>query len=256
MPGQKVKRDYHADPFKNPYLTCFNYNDQDLPREEITIAAFDPGYVNTGFRLEKRTLGPDGGIKVNTIIQRLIVSDIKKDSKHFFVRMRDEIKSMKRELQSCDYILVESQMHNNPQATRMCQHIISSILMILDDQVSGEDRKHTLVMEVEPTIKSRSFSGSKGVRGKELKKWAVDKALNILEARGDTEGIELVKASKKKDDQCDVILYCDSWARFLKCEQFCPEEGDIEEEPPKKTKKKKEKQKKSKKEKIIIIPED
>lgn len=219
MPGQKLKKNYHADPFNSSYITCFNYNNQDIPKKEFTIGAFDPGFVNTGFRIEKRSLNIDNKIIPETIIQRLIISDKKNDPKHFFVRMTEEIFNMKDEIEKCDFILVESQMHNNPRATRMCQHIISTLLGFLYDS-------KTLIMEVEPTIKSRSF-GVKGIRGKELKKWAIVKALEILTDRNDDKGVKMVKESKKQDDQCDVILYCDSWARYLECNEFKPDKEEL-----------------------------
>lgn len=212
MPIKRLKREYHTDPFKNSFLTCYNYKNQHLPIDEITIAAFDPGVVNTGFRVEKRYKDSDGNDRIESVLQKLIISDSKSNSTHFYINMKNEIYNVKEELKKCDYILVESQMHNNPQATRMCQHIISTLLTVVDDS-------KTLVIEILPTVKSRSF-GIKGIKGKELKKWAVEKATKMLEERNDEIGSELVKKSKKKDDQCDVILYCDSWARFLKCKEF------------------------------------
>lgn len=212
MPVKKLKRDYHKDPFEHTYLTCYNYNDQCLPRENITIAAFDPGVVNTGLRIEDRKIEEDGSTKVDTIEQQLIISDKKGDCQHFYVKMRNKIYELKEKLKKCDYILIESQMPNNPQAIRMCQHIISTLLSFLADS-------NTLVIEILPTVKSRAF-GLKGVRGKDLKKWAVEKAIDILQERNDDTGLKLLQSSKKKDDQSDVVLYCESWSRFLKCGEF------------------------------------
>lgn len=212
MPVSKLKRNYHKDPFSNNFLTCYNYNDQDLPRENITIAAFDPGVVNTGLRIEERKILDNGTTKVQTIEQCLIISDKKGESKHFYVNMRNKIYELRSSLEKCNYILIESQMPNNPQAIRMCQHIISTLLSFLANS-------STLIIEILPTVKSRAF-GLKGIKGKELKKWAIEKAIDILQERNDDDGLFLLQSSKKKDDQSDVVLYCESWDRFLKCGEF------------------------------------
>ena len=106
-------------------------------------------------------------------------------------------------------------MKTNPEAIRMSQHIISTILAI----IQGSD---ALLIEILPTVKSRAF-GIKGIKGKDLKKWAVVESFKILQNRGDIVGETLVKASKKQDDHADVILYCDAWYRYLKTKTFTSE---------------------------------
>jgi len=126
--------------------------------------------------------------------------------------MKKELYSMAKDLYDCDYILIESQMRNNPEAIRMSQHIISTILCIVEGSRS-------LVIEILPTVKSKSF-GIKGLKGRELKLKSIELAYIILKERNDLIGLECINKSKKKDDHSDVVLYCDAWYRFLEIQNF------------------------------------
>lgn len=216
MSIKKLKRFEHSDFFDSNLFTCYNYTDQqcDPNKEIIQIAAFDPGVVNTGCRIERRELQKDGKVIVKTVQQKLLKSGSKTNDRHYFMTMMDHLYEMSNDLYHCDYILIESQMiKQNPEATRMSQHIISTLLNILQGS-------KTLVIEILPTVKSKAFGvntkkGEKKLKSKELKVWAVGKATEILESRKDTYGLKLIGENKKKDDHCDVVLYCDAWYRYL-----------------------------------------
>lgn len=215
MSIKKLKRFDHVDPFENNLFTCLNYTEArvDLPaRDYVQIAAFDPGVVNTGCRIEKRFIR-NGKEITTTIKQLLLKSGDRKSGEHYFITMRDHLMKIAKELYDCDYILIESQMKTNPEAIRMSQHIISTILSIVEGSRS-------LVIEILPTVKSRAF-GIKGLKGRDLKNKAVEESLKILSDRGDIVGETIIKSSRKKDDQADVILYCDAWYRYLKEKKFC-----------------------------------
>jgi hypothetical protein len=228
MSVKKLKRFGHTDKFDSALFTCINYKEetktegQEENKSYIQIAAFDPGVVNTGCRIERRELtegieGPDGSeskVIVKTIVQKLFKSGAKGSTEHYFVTMRKHIMSIAKDIYECDYILIESQMRNNPEATRMSQHIISTLLGVIEGSKA-------LIIEILPTVKSRAFGISK-LKGKELKVWAVQQALKILDERGDIKGEGLIKETKKKDDHADVVLYCDAWYRFLLTDKFAP----------------------------------
>lgn len=214
MSIKKLKRFSHKEPLDSNLFTCLNYDDSKKdfpPRDYIQIAAFDPGVVNTGCRVEKRTLTDS---KVETIHQKLFKSGDKKSECHYFVTMKNHLYSIAADIYNCDYILIESQMKTNPEAIRMSQHIISTILSIIEGS-------RALIIEILPTVKSRSF-GIKGLKGRDLKMRAVVEAAKTLSARGDLLGQSCIKDSKKKDDHADVVLYCDAWFRYLNDGNFIP----------------------------------
>lgn len=219
MSVKKLKRFEHFDEYNSSLFTCINY--KDLPTSDksyIQIAAFDPGVVNTGCRIERREKLPCGKDTTKTITQCLFVSGSKSSNDHYFMKMNDHLFSIARELYDCDYILIESQMRTNPEAIRMSQHIISTILSIIQGS-------RAFVIEILPTVKSKAFGinctkGAKKIRGKDLKKWAVVKSTEMLTERSDALGLSLMKDCKKKDDHADVILYCDAWYRYLQNKTF------------------------------------
>lgn len=219
MSVKKLKRFSHNEGFDSNLFTCINYKDKTISPDTqvkpyIQIAAFDPGIINTGCRIERRLKDLNGNIVTITVRQILLKSAQKESTDHYFITMRNHLLSMARDLYECDYILIESQMRNNPEAIRMSQHIISTLLGITE----GSD---VIIVEILPTVKSRSF-GIKGLKGKDLKKRAVVEALKILEERGDIKGESMIKETKKKDDHADVILYCDAWYRYLQTNNFSP----------------------------------
>lgn len=222
MSVKKLKRFSHSDAYDSNLFTCINYKPNSNPKDKsfVQIAAFDPGVVNTGCRIERRETLPDGKVIARTIKQCLFKTAVKGSSQHYYITMRDHLFSMSKELYQCDYILIESQMRNNPEATRMSQHIMSTLLGIVEGS-------NAIIIEILPTVKSRAFGintgrGKERIRGKELKAWAVEEALRILKRRSDVIGESLIMSSKKKDDHADVVLYCDAWYRFLETNKFEP----------------------------------
>ena len=215
MSIKKLKRFGHQELRESNLFTCLNYIDH-LPSTKgfVQIAAFDPGVVNTGCRIERRETLPCGKLATRTILQELLVSGCKASVQHYFTTMTKHLFSMAEELYECDYILIESQMRTNPEAIRMSQHIISTIMAITQDS-------RALIIEILPTVKSKSF-GISGLKGKDLKKKAVDISTDLLTSRGDTDGLKLLSSKKKKDDMADVILYCDAWYRYLEDKCFVP----------------------------------
>ena len=47
------------------------------------------------------------------------------------------------------------------------------------------------------------------------KKWCIEKAKEILELRNDQESLGIIKATKKKDDLCDVICQLQAWKALM-----------------------------------------
>ncbi len=207
---KKLKRFGHLETIDSGSFTCLNLDSncqKKYPKRDfLQIAAFDPGIVNTGCRIEKRNKN-----KVETISQVLIKGGGESKETHYYFRVAEKLYSLAEDLYQCDYILVESQLTTNPEACRMGQHLISTIMGI----VRGG---RPLIIEISPTVKSRAF-GVYGIKGRDLKKWATEHSLHLLESRNDQVGLSLIKASKKKDDHGDVVLYCEAWAKILRDEK-------------------------------------
>jgi hypothetical protein len=244
----KLKRFVHIEPkISGDFCVFLNYSDKHFEkhpqRDFLQIACFDPGIINTGCRIEKRHIDEAGTgfILVETLFQTRIqtASRVPKDKQnpgvkgskdkeqkcvrksteqHYYMKMARTIYDIRRELRECDYILVESQLSRNPEAIRMSQHIVSTILAVSCDfgllDKEGTSAQRPLIVEVAPYFKSRYF-GVRKHRGLDLKKWATIKAFDILERNGDTIARDIIKKDRKKDDQSDVILYCEAWGNTI-----------------------------------------
>lgn len=137
---------------------------------------------------------------------------------HYYVTLCRVLNDLYYDLVDCDYILIESQLSRNPEAIRIAQHIISTVMAVVNDccltDKDGTLTTRPLIVEVAPHFKSRYF-GVRKKKGLDLKKWCVVKACAILEKNNDTIAREIVKKDRKKDDHCDVILYCEAWANVM-----------------------------------------
>ena len=145
------------------------------------------------------------------------VLEMTKDQ-HYYTNLSRIIYDLRKELRECDYILIEAQLSKNPEACRVSQHIISTIMAVVNGccelDSNGVAATRPLIVEVAPHFKSRYF-GVRGPKGQDLKKWAIVKAFSLLERNGDTTALEIIKKDRKKDDQCDVVLYCEAWAGII-----------------------------------------
>jgi len=86
---------------------------------------------------------------------------------------------------------------------RLSQHVISYLSLHLKN-----NNNLTVLLEISPKLKSKELCAPKGISEKELKKWSVIKALELLDVRKDTIAIQIInKAAKsKKDDFADTIV--------------------------------------------------
>lgn len=249
-----LKRFGHIEPKLSGFHCVFlNYSENHFKkhpqRDFLQIAAFDPGIVNTGCRIERRQMKPDlsGFSKVETVHQALYESAIKvpkpkkpkgkpaakgrrrkraprerpemTKNQHYYMTMARHIYAIRRELRECDYILLESQLYKkNPEASRFLQHLISTIIAVSCDfgllDSDGVSCQRPLIVEIDPSFKTRSF----GVRkhdGLDIKKWATIKGFDLLEQNKDTKGKQMMKDEPKRDDLGDVILYCEAWSNVV-----------------------------------------
>ena len=111
----------------------------------------------------------------------------------------------------CSVIIIESQMNINKKAGKIAQHLWSYFSFkygrfkhIIEfpayhkTQIIGAPKNKTLTKKGNVTYKS--------IDKPTRKKWAIEKAVEILNFQKDTETLSLLNNSKKKDDISDVIL--------------------------------------------------
>ena len=110
----------------------------------------------------------------------------------------------------CQYILIESQLPINYDMVRMSTHIISFLMMNLENKGCKP-----MICEVDAYFKSRILNAPKKMTKPELKKWCREYALELLQKRGDTVAYDSMVKAGKQDDMGDVVCYCEGWWKAL-----------------------------------------
>lgn len=100
-------------------------------------------------------------------------------------------------------IVIERQVHQNLKNKTVFDIVLHFLLSRLD--VLRED---VYICDISAKAKSQCF-GVHGLKSYALKKWSVEKAIEILEKRGDKWSLDWLlyhKAESKADDLADTIL--------------------------------------------------
>ena len=125
----------------------------------------------------------------------------------------------------CSIIVIEQQMSfkqaQNTMALKLGQHCYSYFIfrypITQDGDFVFDESKEIIEF---PAYYKTQVMGAPKVGGKSMtkpqrKKWATEKAMGILMERGDTETLEEIEGSKKKDDLADTLIQLQSF-KFLR----------------------------------------
>lgn len=179
----------------------------------VQIATFDPGVVNTGFRIERRFI-VGNRVHVITIVQERLT--FVRGESHYLENSLLILELYRDVLSYCHYILIESQLPINIEAVRFSQHLITWLMTSLKGQGF-----RPIIIEIDPKFKSSMFGAPK-MKKPELKKWAVQQALMLLQRNEDHETVKKIQNDSKKDDHGDVVCYCEAWWEIMCRGVFCP----------------------------------
>ncbi len=169
----------------------------------IDTCFIDPGIVNCGFRITRYHIAEN---KIDTLFMDKLQfgKKGKRDNTDYQTWFPDILNNCSDQLYnndffiSCDVFLIEQQLVKaTTEMIRIYQHLYSTAMGVNPDG---------LILLVEAKMKSQCL-GVKGLKSKELKKWAIDKGKEILENRGDDYGLEIIRKCKKKDDVSDTVCY-------------------------------------------------
>ena len=121
----------------------------------------------------------------------------------------------------CSYFIIEKQMQfgkqTNPMAMKLGQHCYSYFAIRygrFKEILEFPAYHKTQMLGAEKIAGRRTKAGKisyKTIDKPARKKWCISKGKEILEYRGDADGLSLVMKSKKKDDLCDVICQLQAW---------------------------------------------
>jgi len=108
-------------------------------------------------------------------------------------------------------IIIERQMVENYKMTRCAQCVITYFLMKLKNKPLIP-----LILEVQPSLKSRQLNAPPDLNKRGIKKWAIRKARELLKNRNDIKGLNIFEAAgKKQDDLADTLVQIEAVMSFI-----------------------------------------
>jgi hypothetical protein len=181
--------------------------EQSEVEDNFLIAVFiDPGIKNCAIRCVKYNFKER---KIETLLQ--VKYDFTQgDSDNYYVNSVTYLDSIYKYLKNSHWIVIECQMSFAYDNIRISQHIISYMIIKLKNKGF-----YPYIIEINSKVKSKFDDAPKKMKKKELKIYCRDKAIQILEDRGDFETANLIRNAKKADDHGDTVCYDEWWRLHL-----------------------------------------
>jgi hypothetical protein len=173
----------------------------------LRIASIDPGRKNFALRIEKRQRCSQPKVQAEAFIRKTFTGCIDGDHDTLYCEILAFLDTYLELLKSCHYVLLERQLPNNYQSVRISQHVLTYLLVKLKDA-----QYLPIIVEVHPNVKGKVLSAPSNTNSNGLKKWAVEKAIDICEQRGETSSAETIRKERgprgqiKGDDLADTVL--------------------------------------------------
>lgn len=96
-----------------------------------------------------------------------------------------------------DYVLIEQQFSKNIRAIRLSQHLWTWFRLKYPS---------VKIFNIPSSSKTQYFLGKNKLSNKERKTWSVEKTIEILKEKNESEYIQKLNSYKKKDDLSDCFL--------------------------------------------------
>lgn len=189
---------------------------------DCQTVSIDPAPKNFALRIEKRLT--TGEIQV-IYMDRMDFSNHGDASEstgsttvdpRMLIAITTHLDSLEPWMKQSQIVAVERQLAKNYKATRIFQHLITYFMLRLP---SYEGR--CALIDLSPKLKGKLLEAPKGLNYTGLKKWGVEKAMEILEQRGDEWSLQKLKSRKgksvtKADDLADTIIQMEAWFKMMR----------------------------------------
>lgn len=185
----------------NPHTTSLEQQVWSLP---LRVVSIDPGRKNFAMRIERRF---QDRVVTEVFIRKTFEGSTKGDRDTLYSEITQFLDQHLELLQNSHYVLMERQLPSNYQSVRISQHVLTYMLMKL------QDASHLpIIVEVHPNLKAKALNAPKNINSNGLKKWAVEKATEICKNREDDFSLSAIRnergarGQRKGDDLADTIL--------------------------------------------------
>lgn len=181
----------------------------------LRVVSIDPGEKNLAIRIECRSI--DATNIHMEVFEKYNLHDYINSTDNpnissiygICIRLLDQYINL---FKQAHFIIIERQMVNNYKMIRLSQCIITYFLLNLKDAIYAP-----LIYEIDNKLKTKQLNAPKNMTEKQVKKWAIEVCLFILEKRKDLESINLINKSqiKKKDDLSDTVIQIEALFKYL-----------------------------------------
>ncbi len=174
---------------------------QKIPSKPIEQRYNKDGTLQMDYRRTIQTLTESGKI---ILLEHKDLTDNTKgmDDVTLLINLTKYLDSFKKYWMGCESFVIEQQMNfgnnRNHNAIKLSHHVMSYFI------IQFADFKN--VIEFPSYYKTRVLGAPKKQSKPERKKWAVEKAIQVLMDRGDEKTLALMKSKSKQDDVADVLV--------------------------------------------------
>lgn len=179
------------------------------------VTSIDPAPKNFALRIEKRyASGQVETVYMDTVDFCRNVKNVKVEPR-MLNRIVDHLDSLEPWIQESNIIAVERQMSKNYISSRIYQHIITYFMLKIKTYPST-----CFLIDISAKLKSKVLQAPSGLSYYGLKKWSIEKSLELLEQRGDEWSVNKIKAHRDKvatkaDDLADTVIQIEAWFRYI-----------------------------------------
>ena len=178
------------------------------------VASIDPGLVHLAIRVESRNR-KTGEIKPLLMVKNDVYANYEAKTDAWInqsVNIIDDILSRNSEiLLNCHMWIIEKQLGINYKSLTLSKQIIMWAHLYLKNRP-----RLPLIIEYESKQKYRMFNAPP-FNQKELKKWGIGKALELLQHRNDQQSIYFINHEpiSKRDDLADTVLLIEAFFKYM-----------------------------------------
>ena len=154
----------------------------------INVVSIDPAIKNFAIRIEKWDIN---GIISPIFFTKINLMPNENDSP--YITLLNFFSTIKHHFLRTHIFVIEKQLPQNYKCVRVSQHAISIFMTI-----TANTELLPSIYEVDSKLKGDYLGAPKSIGDKDLKKWAVDKAIELCKARGDQFSLDVIEKTKKK----------------------------------------------------------
>lgn len=210
--GLKISKTESPD--KTPYTVYYPHTivstERKWTQSYYQVVSIDPARKNYALRIERRY---HNGWITPVVFDKVSIESIQQEGDTIICNtyqvLTEFLSRYEQFYDECHFIMIERQLPQNYKATRIAQHSISYFSIRLHNKPLLPS-----IVEVDPKLKGKVLGAPKGINDKQLKKWAVEKARELLNIRKDEFSLQVLDHfGNKQDDLSDTI--CQIEAVFI-----------------------------------------